>query len=62
MNYLTVKEVALDIKCNPQSLREQIWADASKVGFPVCIVGQRIYIPKGAYETWRDGLQKSGKD
>lgn len=53
MEYLTVKQVAEDIGCNPQNLREQIRKDPKAVGFPVCVIGSRTYIPKEGYERWK---------
>jgi len=53
--FYTVAEVAKRMGRNPQKLREQARKDPQKLGFPVCIAGNRISIPAEAFENWRKG-------
>lgn len=52
---ISVNEVAEDLGCNPQSIREQAQRDPSKLGFPVSVVGSRVYIPREGYNNWKNG-------
>lgn len=47
--FLTASDIAPVIQCNPQSLRNQAKRDASKLGFPVTIINNRILFPRVAF-------------
>lgn len=52
--FLTPKEAAEVIGCEPYNINVQAQADASKLGFPVCVIGTRVRIPRRAFLRWLD--------
>lgn len=44
--YLLPREVAEVLGADPQDIRVQAKQDASRLGFPVVIIGSRLKIPK----------------
>jgi len=46
---LTPDTVAGIIGCDPQSIRSQAQIDARALGFHVCVVKSRVYIPRRAF-------------
>ena len=44
--FLTPAQVAGVLGCAPYAINVQAKADASKLGFPVCITGRRVRIPR----------------
>lgn len=48
-SFLTPHEVAQCLGSDPQTIRLQARKDASKLGFPVVIMGSRVKIPKEAF-------------
>lgn len=43
---LTPAEVAPILSCDPNVIRRQAQDDPSKLGFPVCVLGSRVKIPR----------------
>lgn len=50
--FLTVAEIAPILGANPQSIRSQAQCNPQMLGFPVCVIGKRIRIPKTAFLNW----------
>lgn len=50
--WLTPEEVSKVIGCNPQSLRVQARQNPSQLGFPVCVMGSTVRIPKDGFLFW----------
>ena len=53
--FLTPAQVAEILGCNPQGIR--VWARQRPegLGFPVCLVGSRIKIPKRPFIQFMEG-------
>ena len=53
--YLLPREVAEVIGTDPQSVR--VWARQRPegLGFPVCVIGSRVKIPKAGFLKWMEG-------
>lgn len=53
--FLTPAQVAEILGCNPQGIR--VWARERPegLGFPVCLVGSRIKIPKRPFIQFMEG-------
>lgn len=54
-DYLTPKDVAGCLGCTAYAINQQAAADASKLGFPVVIIGKRVKIPRGAFIRFMEG-------
>lgn len=50
--FVNAADVAPVLGVDPQDLREQAKADSSKLGFPVCIIGRRVLIPRLGFLRW----------
>lgn len=46
---LTASDVAEVLESDPQDIRQQAKEDPSKLGFPVCVIGSRVKIPRRAF-------------
>lgn len=44
--FLVPTDVAGVLGCNPQSIRDVARKEPEKLGFPVCVIGTRIRIPR----------------
>ena len=44
--FISAVDAAKIMGCDPNSLRQQAREDASKLGFPVNVVGRRVKIPR----------------
>lgn len=53
--FLTPEEAAEIIGCKPYAINVQAREDQSKLGFPVCVLGSRVRIPRRAFLRWIDG-------
>lgn len=53
--WLTPREVAKCLGCNPYAISQQAARDASQLGFPVIKIGQRVKIPKRAFIKFMEG-------
>ena len=51
-NFLTPADVAEVLGCKPYSINCQVKADAGKLGFPVCMMGDTVRIPRLAFIHW----------
>jgi len=53
--FLTPAQVAEVLGCDPQGIR--VWARQRPegLGFPVCLVGSRVKIPRRAFVAWMEG-------
>lgn len=49
---LTADDVATCLKVAPQGLRQQAKTDPTKLGFPVCVIGARVLIPRMSFLRW----------
>lgn len=49
---LTPNEVAAVLHCDPNVIRLQAKEDINKLGFPACLVGTRLKIPRRAFLSW----------
>ena len=49
---LTPTEVAPVLGCHPYAINEAVKKDPTRLGFPVCKVGNRVKIPRRAFLRW----------
>lgn len=49
---LIPEDVTDVLSCKPYSINAQAQADPKKLGFPVCIMGSRVRIPREAFLHW----------
>lgn len=45
-DFLTAKDIASILQCDPQSIRTQARRNPKALGFPVIVTGRRIRIPR----------------
>ena len=50
--YLTMNDIGTLVGIRPDSLLHQARTDPSRLGFPVCVAGDTVRIPKGAFLDW----------
>lgn len=50
--YLTMNDIGTLIGIRPDTLLFQARQDPSRLGFPVCVAGDTVRIPKGAFLDW----------
>lgn len=55
---LTPTDIAPVLGCHPYAINVQAKADASKLGFSVCMIGSRVKVPRAAFLRWYDGLRE----
>lgn len=55
LEFLTPEQAAGIIGCNPYAINVQAKEDPAKLGFPVCVMGTRVRIPRRAFLRWLDG-------
>lgn len=53
--FLTPAQVARVLKCRPYAINVQARQDPTRLGFPVCVTGTRVRIPREAFIRWVDG-------
>ena len=51
-DFLVPSDVAEILGCNPYSINCQAKADPAKLGFPICIMGTNVRIPRLAFIHW----------
>lgn len=56
---LTPMDISEVVGANPQTIRNQAHADASKLGFPVCVIGRDVRIPRQAFLKFWTGEKES---
>ena len=49
---LTPADVAPVLGCHPYAINVMAKADPGRLGFPVCMVGNRVKIPRRAFLRW----------
>ncbi len=57
---LTADEVAPYIGCDGHSIRLQAQKDPAALGFPVIVIGRRIYIPREGFVRFCRGQNVEG--
>lgn len=50
--YLTMNDIGTLIGIRPDNLLWQARQDPSRLGFPVCVAGDTVRVPKGAFLDW----------
>lgn len=53
---LTPDEVSDVLGCNGYAINLQCKEDPRKLGFPVCVLGTRVKIPRVAFVKWLEGV------
>ena len=51
-DFLTSADVAPFLRCDAFNINLQAKADPSKLGFPVCVLGTRVKIPRVGFIKW----------
>ena len=53
--FLTPAQVASVLGCDPQGIR--VWAKQNPegLGFPTCVIGSRVKVPRLAFIQWMTG-------
>jgi hypothetical protein len=59
--YLIPREVAAVLGTDPQYIRVAAKQEPERLGFPVCIIGCRVKVPRRAFIAWMEG-RNEGKD
>ena len=57
---LSPADVAQVLGCNPYSINVMAKADPARLGFPVCVIGNRVKIPRRAFLRWA-GYEKEDR-
>lgn len=57
---LTPNDVCGVLGCAAYSINQQVKADASKLGFPVMMCGNRVKIPRVAFIAFMEGRAYAG--
>lgn len=50
--FLTSADIAPVLRCDAYNINLQAQADPSKLGFPVCVLGTRVKIPRVGFIKW----------
>lgn len=50
--FLLTEDVAEVLGCKPYSINAQAQQDPAKLGFPVCVTGSRVRIPRLGFLHW----------
>ena len=50
--FLLTEDVAELLGCKPYSINVQAQQDPAKLGFPVCVTGSRVRIPRLGFLHW----------
>lgn len=53
--YLIPREVAAVLGADPQYIRIAAKQEPERLGFPVCVIGTRVKIPRLAFIRWMKG-------
>lgn len=51
-DFLIPADIAPVLKCTPYTINVQAQADPDKLGFPVCLMGSTVRIPRLAFVRW----------
>lgn len=57
---LTVADIAPVIGCDQHSIRLQAREDARALGFPVIVMGSRVFVPRDGFVRFCRGAVESG--
>ena len=49
---LCPEDLSQILGCDPYNINLQAYQDPSKLGFPVCVMGNRVKIPKAGFIRW----------
>ncbi len=52
LDFLIPSDVAPVLGCNPNAINCQAREDPAKLGFPVCLMGSRVRIPRRGFLHW----------
>ena len=52
LDFLYPKDIAEVLRCMPYSINTQAKADPAKLGFPVCLMGSQVRIPRLGFIHW----------
>ena len=55
LEFLTPEQAAEVIGCKPYAINVQAKEDPKRLGFPVCMIGTRVRIPRRAFLRWLEG-------
>lgn len=58
--YVTVQDIGAVIGVRADTLRWQARTDPSRLGFPVCVAGDTVRIPRLAFIAWVRGNERIG--
>ena len=53
-DFLTPEDVRGVLGCMPYTINVQAKEDPAKLGFPVCVMGTRVRIPRKGFLHWMD--------
>ena len=53
--YLIPREIAPLLGCDPQDIRVAARLAPELLGFPVCVIGSRVKVPRRAFIAWMAG-------
>ena len=56
--YLTMSDIGTLVGIRPDTLLFQARQDPSRLGFPVCVAGDTVRVPKGAFLDWLLGSNR----
>ena len=56
--FLIPADVAPILGVDPQAIRNQAHEDPSQLGFPVCVIGTRIKIPRIPFLQFVEGMER----
>ena len=62
---LSPADVAPVLGCHPYTINVMARADPARLGFPVCMIGNRVKIPRRAFLRWagyEEGENNAHKD
>ena len=51
-DFLLAKDICDLLHCKQESINVQAQMDPTKLGFPVCVMGSRVRIPRLAFLHW----------
>lgn len=55
LEFLTPEQASEVLGCKPYAINVQAREDPAKLGFPVCVMGSRVRIPRRAFLRWLEG-------
>lgn len=55
LEFLTPEQASEVLGCKPYAINVQAQANPAMLGFPVCVMGSRVRIPRRAFLRWLEG-------